>query len=122
MHWLRALPAECPMDIEVIHENMRNLECVETCALEDTVVLKLSWGAQSKFSFPWVDLSRDFLFNNGAYVNNSCYAVMNNGLSFPLILTFSQGEKGLSPLSLWERAEGEGSPKVYKKHFLRDMS
>lgn len=39
--------AECPMDIEAIPENMRNLECVqclecvETCALEDTVDLKL---------------------------------------------------------------------------------
>ena len=39
--------AECPMDIEAIPENMRNLECVqclacvETCALADVVVLKL---------------------------------------------------------------------------------
>ncbi|RLD06609.1 MAG: hypothetical protein DRI32_02280 [Chloroflexi bacterium] len=38
---------ECPMGIEAIPENMRNLECiqclecVETCAIEDTVVLKL---------------------------------------------------------------------------------
>jgi len=35
-----------------------------------------------------------------------------NRLSFSLILAFSQREKGLSPLSLWERAEGEGSPKA----------
>ena len=38
---------ECPMGIEAIPENMRNLECIqcleciETCAIEDTVVLKL---------------------------------------------------------------------------------
>jgi hypothetical protein len=46
---------------------------------------------------------------------------MNNRLSFPLILSFSQGEKELSPLSLWERAEGEGSPKFYKRYLLRNI-
>jgi len=48
--------------------------------------------------------------------------VKNNGLSFPLILTFSQREKELSPLSLWERAEGKGSPEVCQKHLLRNMT
>ena len=38
-------------------------------------------------------------------------------LSFPLILAFSQREKGLSPLSPWERAEGEGSSKARKDIF-----
>ena len=55
-------------------------------------------------------------------VKNSCYAAMKNGLSFPLILTFSQREKGLSPLSFWERAEGEGSPNVCHRHLLRNIS
>jgi hypothetical protein len=40
--------------------------------------------------------------------------MMSYGLSFPLILTFSQREKESSPLSLWERAEGEGNPKFRK--------
>ena len=53
----------------------------------------------------------------GACFRNLCYAMMSDGLSFALILTFSQREKGLSPLSPWERAEGEGSPKVCQKFF-----
>jgi len=37
-----------------------------------------------------------------ANTDKSCYAVVSNRLSFPLILTFS----------LWERAEVEGSPNL----------
>ena len=48
--------------------------------------------------------------------------VMNYGLSFTLILTFSQREKELSPLSPWERAEGEGSPKVCQRYLMRNIT
>ncbi len=39
-------------------------------------------------------------------------------LPFSLILTFSQREKGLSPLSPWEKAEGEGRLELSLVHFL----
>lgn len=51
----------------------------------------------------------------------SCYAVMSCRLSFSLILTFSQWEKELNPLSYWERAEGEGSPKFHQRNLLRNI-